>query len=273
MTVLRRIEHGLEMLGSQDTNSLMTSCLGSWSVIATENPQSRYFIDFKKIRINNHRIVMQKDDQKIICTVLYNQEIVSFDILLWLNLKGLIDRNDDMTRLGKNILRFEIIDAETIKMILTRSISKLNTQTWQEEFTVSPITYVYTLQKDTAAAEYSSIDTRGKLRQDTSMLEYTLNLRNIEHTEQQGAIQDEIGDTDATLFYDHNKKIGVIVCGPGAYYCDCTLDVEAFIACQSSNSITIHKADLMWNDILYLTSMDNDGTECDLKIQLEKPYH
>ena len=125
---------------------------------------------------------------------------------------------------------------------------------------------------DTETAQFSSHSTGEILRQDTSMHEYKLNLRRIADTGQQVAIQAKIGDTEAILFYDHTKKTGVILCDPGAYYCDCTRDVEAFIACLSNNCIHIHAAALMCDDTINLESIDDEDTDRDLKIQLNKPY-
>jgi len=129
--------------------------------------------------------------------------------------------------------------------------------------------------QDTKAEKFSSRNTGIILRQDTSMRKYRLYLKYMQDKEgkhDMHAIQAKIGKIYATLFYNHTTNTGILLCGPGAYYCDCTWDVEAFIACLSNNCIHIHAAALMCDDTIYLESIDDEDTDRDLKIQLNKPY-
>lgn len=85
-------------------------------------------------------------------------------------------------------------------------------------------------------------------------------------------IQAIVGNRAAELLYDKANNTCVFQCNRGAYYCDCTQDVEAFTRCFHMGKITVHEASLQGNSIIILTSIDDQDNDQQLKILLDRPY-
>ena len=124
---------------------------------------------------------------------------------------------------------------------------------------------------DLAQQPFSLQNTKSQLEANAAMARYRLYLEYMLDMNEPQKIIAKIGQNDATLFYDGSTC--VILCNPGAYYCDCDSpeQLEDFCKCRYNDNIQISTASLQDN-VIVLTAIDHNDQDQTLRIQMDRPY-